>query len=118
MKGSDSATYVRRHEGEALSDRCTRKTVKHSGGNIMVWGCMASAGTGRLFKLEGMMKTDQYLGILQNVMWPSMRDLFGGAGGIFQYDNDPKHTAKATKQWLESQDFGLACPVSRPQPRQ
>ena len=56
----------------------------------MVWGCMASAGTGRLFKVEGTMKTDQYLGILQNVIWPSMGDLFGGAGGIFQHDNDPK----------------------------
>lgn len=105
MRGSDGAQYVRRREGEALSDRCTRKTVKHGGGHIMVWGCMCSSGTGRVFKVEGNMKHDQYIGILQNVMRPSMADLFPDGEGVFQHDNDPKHTAKATKQWLASQDF-------------
>ena len=48
MKCSDGAVYVRRRPGEELADNCTRKTVKHGGGNIMVWGCMAASGVGRL----------------------------------------------------------------------
>ena len=38
-------------------------------------------------------------------MLPSMTDLFQGQGSVFQHDNDPKHTAKATKQWISEQGF-------------
>lgn len=106
MKASDGARYVRRMEGESLSTRCTRGTVKHGGGrHIMVWGCMSAAGPGRLFEVQGTMKTDQYIGILANVMRPSMEDLFGQDRACFQHDNDPKHTAKATKAWLAANDI-------------
>ncbi len=32
--------------------------------------------------------------------WPSVRALKMGRGWVFQHDNDPKHTARATKEWL------------------
>ncbi len=31
------------------------------------------------------------------------RALKMGRGWVFQHDNDPKHTAKATKEWLKKQ---------------
>ena len=30
-----------------------------------------------------------------------MRALKAGSGWVFQHDNNPKHTAKATKEWLK-----------------
>lgn len=105
LVGSDGAVYVRRRPGEALADSCTKKTVKHGGGNIMIWGAMSAKGRGRLYKVDGKLNADQYLGILQNVMKPSMQDAFGDGNGIFMQDNDPKHTARATKQWLR--DSGI-----------
>ncbi len=29
-----------------------------------------------------------------------------GRGCVFQHDNDPKHTAKATKEWLKKKHIG------------
>lgn len=105
MVASDGVRYVRRRPGEHLDPKCMRGTVKHGGGHIMVWGCMSASGVGRLYKVTGMMKADQYLGIMQNVMMPSMVDLFGGHTAVFQHDNDPKHSAKATKEFLAQQPF-------------
>ena len=95
MVRSDGAQYVQRRPGEELSVNCTKGTVKHGGRNIMVWGCIAASGCGRLYKVDGIMRADQYVGILQNVMLPSMSDLFGTTHAIISmHDNDPKHTAK------------------------
>ena len=41
-----------------------------------------------------------YREILANNLLPSVRALKMGCGWDFQHDNDPKHTARATKEWL------------------
>ena len=42
-----------------------------------------------------------YWEILGDNLLPSVRALKMGHGWVFQHDNDPKHTAKATKEWLK-----------------
>ncbi len=34
-------------------DKCVMPTVKHGGGNVIVWGCMNAAGVGELYFIEG-----------------------------------------------------------------
>ena len=46
--GLNAKRYVWRKSG-------TIPTVKHGGGNIMVWGCLSAAGTGKLVRIEGKM---------------------------------------------------------------
>ncbi|KAK6323204.1 hypothetical protein J4Q44_G00055430 [Coregonus suidteri] len=41
-----------------------------------------------------------YREILANNLLPSVRALKMGRDWVFQHDNDPKHTARATKEWL------------------
>jgi len=41
-----------------------------------------------------------YCKILENNLLPSVRALKMGRGWGFQHDNDPKHTARITKEWL------------------
>jgi len=41
-----------------------------------------------------------YRKILANNLLPSVRALKIDHGWVFQHDNDPKHTARATKEWL------------------
>ena len=69
----------------------TIPTVNHDGGSIMLWGCFSLTGTGKLFRIEGMMDGAKYREILE-----SSRDLRLGRRCTFQQDNGPKHAAKAT----------------------
>ena len=41
-----------------------------------------------------------YREILEDNLLPSVRALKMGRGWVFQHDHDPKHMAKATKEWL------------------
>ncbi len=68
----------------------------------MLWGCFSAAGTGRLVAIEGKMNAAKYRDILDENLLQSAQDLRQGRRFTFQQDNDPKHTAKITKEWLHN----------------
>jgi len=65
---STQLTVLEKEESCLYDPKNTIPTVRHGGGNIMIWGCFSAKGTD---------------------------------GWVVQHDNDPKHTAKATKEWLK-----------------
>ncbi|XDV26111.1 hypothetical protein PO909_029896 [Leuciscus waleckii] len=96
--GLNSKRYVWRKPGTAHHLSNTVSTVKHGGGSIMLWGCFSAAGTGRLVAIEGKMNAAKYRDILDiNLLQSALGRRF-----TFQQDNDPKHTAKITKEWLHN----------------
>uniref|UniRef100_A0AAY5KG10 Transposase Tc1-like domain-containing protein n=1 Tax=Esox lucius TaxID=8010 RepID=A0AAY5KG10_ESOLU len=97
--GINSTRCVWRKRNAAYDPKNTIPTVKHGGGN-MFWGCFSAKGTGQLH-IKGTMNGAMYCQILGENLLPSARTLKMGRGWIFQHDNDPKHTAKATKEWLK-----------------
>uniref|UniRef100_A0AAQ4QMX9 Transposase Tc1-like domain-containing protein n=1 Tax=Gasterosteus aculeatus aculeatus TaxID=481459 RepID=A0AAQ4QMX9_GASAC len=92
--------HVWRKPGTAHHLANTIPTVKQGGGSIMLWGCFSAGETGRLVRIEGKMNAAMYRDILDENMLRSALDLRLGRRFIFQQDNDPKHTAKITKEWL------------------
>lgn len=50
----------------------------------MLWGCVASAGTGNLVKVEGHLDSTQYWRILENNVQESVAMLKLRQGWIFQ----------------------------------
>ncbi|KAI4892048.1 hypothetical protein NFI96_004680 [Prochilodus magdalenae] len=83
----------------------TIPTVKHGGGNIMLWGCFSAKGPGRLVRVHERMNGAMYCEILGANLLPSARAMKMKRGWVFQHDNDPKHTARATKEWLRKKHF-------------
>jgi DDE superfamily endonuclease len=69
----------------------------------MVWGCMTAQGPGYLTKIDNGLDADLYCGILNDELQKTI-DWYGldRAKVIFQQDNDSKHTAKKTKEWLRN----------------
>ncbi len=76
-------------------------TVKHGGGSVMVWGCFAASGPGRLAIIDGTMNSVLYQKILKENVRPSVCDLKLKRTWVMQQDNDPKHTSKSTSEWLK-----------------
>ena len=66
----------------------TTPTVKHGGGNIMLWGCLSAAGTERLVGIEGKMNRAKYREVLDENMLQCTQDLRLGPGLTLQQDND------------------------------
>ncbi|XP_055910737.1 uncharacterized protein LOC129945100 [Eupeodes corollae] len=99
--GSDSKHYVRRPPCQEYNPKYTKKTIKHGGGSIMVWGCFSWYGVGPLFWIKNIMDQEKYVDILENVMLPYADDEMPLIWK-FQQDNDPKHTSKKAKAWFQA----------------
>ncbi|KAG2458616.1 TC1A transposase, partial [Polypterus senegalus] len=99
--------HVRRKPGTGHHQASTIPTVKHGGGSIMLWGCFSSARTGRLVRIKGKMTAAMYRDILDEDQLQSALDLRLGRRFIFQQDNDPKHTAKISKEWLQDNSVNV-----------
>lgn len=104
--GSDGLRVIRRPVNKRLDPKYVSGTVKHGGGNIMVWGCFSAYGIGPIHRIEGTMDRFMYRNILQDVMLPyaewEMPLKF-----TYQHDNDPKHTAKIVKQWFRENNMSV-----------
>lgn len=106
---SDESPYVlrynrkkrvwRRHN-ERYKPFALKGTVKHDQ-KLMVWGCFAAHGVGNLYRVEGIMESEQYKVILREQLLPSAQLLFQGRDYTFQQDNDPKHTSRATRAYMD-----------------
>ena len=86
--------------------RHVKKTLKHGGGSLMIWGCMTAYGRGFMCKIDGKMDKHQYKSILENNLSNTIRYFnLNEENIIFQHDNDPKHKSNLVKNWLNNQPY-------------
>lgn len=99
--GNDGRPYVRRPPLKELDKKYTKKTVKHGGSSVVVWGCFTSSGVGSIVQINGKMTGEKYKNILNDHLNGDFADNLPLAW-TFQQDNDPKHCPRVVKSWLES----------------
>ncbi|GFW47589.1 transposable element Tc1 transposase [Trichonephila clavipes] len=86
--GSDGRRMVSRKPNTSHYPKHTIPTVKHvkhGGGSVMVWGCMATSGVGKLVFIDGIMHKMAYLNILQTNLKESADNL--GYWGLISYSS-------------------------------
>ncbi|KAK3535010.1 hypothetical protein QTP70_001966 [Hemibagrus guttatus] len=99
--GRSVSHYVWRKSNTAFQKKNIIPTVKYGGGSVMVWGCFAASGPGRLAVINGTMNSAVYQKILKENVRPSVCDLKLKPTWVLQQDNDPKHTSKSASEWLK-----------------
>jgi hypothetical protein len=82
-------------------------TVKRGGGSIMLRGSFSEAGTEILVRIEGKLNRAKYREIFDKNLLQRAQDHRLGRRFTFQQDNNPKHTAKTTQEWLRDKSLNV-----------
>lgn len=106
LVSSDGISYVRRPTNERNNVRYQVPTVKHGGGNVMVWGCFSRDSVGPLVQIKETMDRFLYQDILEKHMLPYARRSMP-RGWFFQHDNNPKHTSQHVKNFLQQKKIKI-----------
>lgn len=97
---SDGRTRVWRKTKTTFKLEHLSPTIKHGGGNVLIFGCISASGVGNFTFIEGTMDKRVYLNILREQFMLGIQKLVLEGSFMFQQDNDPKHRAKLVKEWL------------------
>lgn len=113
---NDGKTKVWRKKGSAYNLKHTSSSVKHGGGSVLVWACMATSGTGSFIFIDDMthddsikMNSEVYRNILPANLQRNASKLIGRKF-IMQQNNDPKNV-NTTKDYIS---FRLAKSIIGP----
>ena len=90
LYGHNDLKTVWRKKSEAYHPKNTIPTGKHGEGNLMLWGCLSSSGVGKLVRVHGIMKKEDYKKILEKNVHESACKLSLRRNFVFQQDSDPR----------------------------
>ena len=102
--------HVRRSLGEKLREGHIDQNIKHPE-KKMFWGSFSFHGVGSLRPVEGMMRSAQYIDVIETKAIPEMQKAFPDGSGVFQQDLAPCHTSKIVTNSSQNQhdkSVGLA----------
>jgi DDE superfamily endonuclease len=101
LTNTNHREFYWKRRSDPLKDSHVKQTLKFGGKSIMAWACITSKGVGKLVRIDGIMTAEKYIKILEEGLIGTLEDHeLSLSSSLFMHDNDPKHTAKSTKEWL------------------
>jgi transposase len=92
--------------GERLKKH-TKKTVKHGGSGLTLWGCVSYHGVGKPVLIEGTMTGEKYVKILPKDLFESANEIGLSLDFVFQQDNYLKHRSKIARDFFERNNISV-----------
>jgi hypothetical protein len=93
-------------DGVPIQPRNVNQKIKNNGGNIKVWSCVTYEGVGYIHHIVDNLTADGYVNILKNDLEKTIRYYkLKKSDLIFMHDNDPKHKAKKSVDYLGKQKY-------------
>lgn len=98
--GSDRRSTMWCKPNSELHPKNLRATFKPSGGNVMVWGCIPSSGTGKLVFINEILDKNKYVTILKKNL--TKNEITTGIRRTFEFDqdNDPIYKIRVVQEYL------------------
>ncbi|KAK9506491.1 hypothetical protein O3M35_008423 [Rhynocoris fuscipes] len=93
---------VRRTSSEKFISQYIIPKVKHGGGSVYVWGCFSGFGQRDLVQITRIVNKERYKDILKDAIPSGLRLI--GSNFIMQQDNDPKHSSKLCREYLQEKE--------------
>ncbi|KAF2896441.1 hypothetical protein ILUMI_09734 [Ignelater luminosus] len=73
---------------------------------MSMWGWMSSAGPGALIRTSPRMTAEEYVGILEDVLLPSIEAMYTGLQRFtFVHDNSAVHKARLITDWFRARPW-------------
>jgi len=70
---------------------------------VHVWGAIGKDGVIGIHVFQGNLNAPKFIGILKEHLIPQANDRYGEGEWSLAHDNDPKHTASQTKNFLKTE---------------
>lgn len=100
--GSHGRAYVIRRAGEEYDeDKVVTYDTFNASQTVHFWTCFAASGVGDIYFFDDTLTSKLMIRIYKECLWHTARRLFPpNADWWLLYDNDKRHTADDTIQWL------------------
>jgi len=103
--------FRRQTKEEKYAPQNIRQKRRQDGISVMIWGCFIGDKLGPIVFINGTVKKEVYVGMLEEYFLPFLDAVYTDdpAPRIFQQDNARPHIAKMTRDWFKplAEKYGL-----------
>lgn len=101
QSSKNGTIHIYRPRNTRYEERYINNSDRQGRFSVNVWGWISYHDIGMCWEIEGRFNAVNYVNILENVMLPSVQQIYPQNNFIFQHDYSPVHTANIVNQWFQ-----------------
>lgn len=107
QSSSSGNVRVYRPRNRRYHTKYTQKIETNRRFSVNIWAWISANSPGVLLHLEERFTSDVYITVLEDMMLPSVTQVFPEGDFVFQQDNCPVHTAHRVTEWFRNHNINV-----------